>query len=192
MNIRVFTSILAATLVGLSGCKTAGPVEGTRTECLSAAQPAVMEAARDVVTSIGFRLDKYDIEAGVLTTKPLSGSQFFEVWKGDNANMYDATEAAIHSLQRIVEMQFTTSDKGVCVVCDAKVRRLSIPEREIVGTTGAYSAFTKSSTSLMGTRLNPAQARQMAWIDMGTDGALSEKILERMGKKLGTGKGQPE
>jgi hypothetical protein len=149
-----------------------------------------MQAARDVLVAMGFRIDKFDVEAGGLTTMPLSGAQFFEVWRGDNAGSYDSAEANLHSIQRVVEMTFTLSEGKVCMLCDARVRRLSLPEREVTGTSDAYSMFTRSSSLLMATRLNPGQQRKMAWVDMGSDGALAARILADIDKAMVGQRGQ--
>lgn len=181
MYIRVLVLLLAAVLT-VAGC--GGPVQGTKTQCQPTERARTMQAARDVVVNMGFRLDKFDVDAGVLTTRPLSGGQFFEVWRGDNGDAYDSAESNLHSVQRIVEMTFTETDGKVCTLCDVRIRRLSLPEKEVAGTSGAYSLFTRSSTALMETKLNPAQAKKMAWIDMGSDGALADKILARVDSTL--------
>ena len=131
------------------------------------------QAAQDVLTDMGFRIDKYDVDAGVITTLPLTGGQFFEVWRGDNASSFSAAEANLHSIKRVVELTFAPSEGQLCMLCDTRIKRLSLPEKEVAGTTGTRSLFTKSSSQLMAVRLNPAQERQMAWIDMGSDAALA-------------------
>jgi hypothetical protein len=190
MNIRFFAVILVAALMWVAGCGAGGPVQGTRTDCLPVEQACAMQAARDVVVKMGFRVDKFDVESGVLTTRPLSGAQYFELWRSDNADGYDSAEANLHSIQRVVQMTFTQSDGKVCMLCDARVRKLSLPEREVTGTSDAYRMFTRSSTSLMATRFNTAQARGMAWVDMGSDGALAAKILARVDGALAERGGQ--
>jgi hypothetical protein len=190
MNTRIYAVVALTAVMLVAGCAGGGPAKGPRTQCQPVDQASAMLAARDVLTGMGFTLDKYDIEAGVLTTNPLTGAQFFEVWRGDNASRFDSAEANLHSLQRAVEMTFTQSDGKLCMLCDVKVRRLSLPEREVTGTSGAATMYTKSSALLMDTRLNPGQAARMAWVDMDSDGALAEKVLAGIDKQLGQGKGQ--
>jgi hypothetical protein len=174
----------------LAGCGCDQWSEGARQECRPTDRTAAMKTSQDVLTEMGFRIEKYDEETGVIKTKPLSGSQFFEVWQGDNAGGCNWSEANLHSIKRVVEMTFTQADGKVCVVCDAKAMRLSLPERQVAGTAGAYSMFTKSSSQLMSTRVNPDQEKQMAWVDMGSDAKLAEKILSEMVRRLPRGKAE--
>jgi hypothetical protein len=149
-----------------------------------------MAVARDVLLRTGFQISKYDVGAGVITTRPLSGGQFFEVWRGDNADSCSAAEANLHSVNRTAEMVFAAADGTVCTTCRVNVRRLSIPERPVAGTSGAFSMFTKSSGQLATTRLNPEQESGMSWIDMGDDAALAAKLVASVSQELDRGGGR--
>jgi hypothetical protein len=188
MTCKVCGIVMLVAITTLAGCGCGQWAEGTRQECVPADRAAAMKTAQDVLIGMGFQLDKYDVEAGVITTKPLSGAQAFEVWRGDNAGGCNWAEANLHSLKRVVEMTFTQADGKVCMVCDAKTKRLSLPERQVAGTAGTYSMFTKSSSQLMTTKVNADQEKQMAWVDMGSDARLAEKILSGVVGKLPRGK----
>jgi hypothetical protein len=189
MNIRILQVVVAAALAA-AGCSSSQPAPVSQPGCTPAPKAEAMPAARHVLVQMGFQIDKYDLDAGVITTRPLSGSQFFEVWRGDNASTYDATEAAMHSIRRVVEMSFTESDGSTCMLCRANVKRLSLPERQVVGTSGAFSLFTRSTGFITDTRLNPAQEREMAWIDLDRDAALEAKVVASVDKSLAGGRRQ--
>jgi hypothetical protein len=172
------------------GCKCGEPAGGPQQQVSPAGQQAAMKAAQTALMNMGFQIEKYDSDAGFIRTKPLGGAQFFEFWRGDNADCYDVAEASLHSLMRTVEMTFKPMDGQLSIVCEARVSRLSIPERNVTGTAGAYAMFTKSSSQLMTTRLSPEQQEQMAWIDMGLDADLARKVLSAMDRQLAAGRGR--
>ena len=181
-------ALLAAAF--LQGCKCGQPSNEPQQSCSLAERHAAMEAARTALANMGFQLEKYDLDAGFIRTKPLSGAQFFEFWRRDNAGCFDTAEASLHSTMRTVEMNFRQANGQLCVDCQASLSRLSLPERSVTGTAGAYAMFTKSSSQLMTTRFSPQQQQQMAWIDMGLDANLARKVLSAMDRQLAAGRGQ--
>ncbi len=183
-------SVLVLAGVFLQGCKSGEPAAGPRQACSQARPHAAMEAAKTALVDMGFQIEKFDPDAGFIKTKPLSGAQFFELWRGDNAGGFGAAEANLHSIMRTIEMTFKQTDGQLCVVCEARVMRLSLPERNVTGTAGAYAMFTKSSSKLMTVRLSPEQQEQMAWVDMGLDAGLAQKVLDTMDLRLTAGGGQ--
>jgi hypothetical protein len=190
MTGKVCGIMMLMVMVTLAGCGCGQWAEGTRQECRPADRVPAMKAAQDVLVGMGFQMDKYDVEAGIIRTKPLSGAQAFEVWRGDSAGGCNWAESSIHSLKRVVEMTFTQADGKVCMVCDAKTMRLSLPEKQAAGTAGAHAMFTRSSSQLMTTKVNPDQEKQMAWVDMGSDARLAEKILSGVVERLPSGKAE--
>jgi hypothetical protein len=190
MTGRVCGIMMLTAMAAFSGCECGQWAQGTRQECRPVEVASAMKAAQDVLVGMGFQIDKYDVEAGIVRTKPLGGAQAFEVWRGDNAGGCNWAEANLHSLKRVVEITFTRTDGNVCMVCDARTMRLSLPEKQVAGTAGAHAMFTRSSSQLMTTRVNPSQEKQMAWVDMGSDARLAEKILNGVVRKLPRGKAE--
>jgi hypothetical protein len=143
-----------------------------------------MEVAQDILRDMFFEVEKFDVNQGLIRTRPLSGAQFFEFWRQDNATPLETAESSLQSLRRTVELQFTTESNEVIVTCTVLVRRLSIPEMEIAGMTQAASLYTHSDASLQQLQLNAEQAKHMAWIDLGRDPALEKRILTRILAKV--------
>jgi hypothetical protein len=189
MKVRTYRTTILAAAMFLAGCTAGGPREGTARDCSITDQAAAMKASQDVLVGMGFRIDKYDIDAGFIRTIPLAGAQFFEFWRGDNADGWDAAEANLHSIQRVVEMTFTQSQGKVCMVCQAKVKRLSLPERRVIDTSSAYAMFTQSSSRLMTMKFDLSQRQEMAWVDMGSDARLAAKITDEVLARLVVAKG---
>ena len=143
---------------------------------------AVMEVAEDVLVTMRFAIEKADFDAGLLRTIPLSGAQFFELWRSDNAGGFNTAEANLHSLRRTVELQVSEEPSGQTrVVCRVHTERLDIPEQQHITSSGrAYFMFSDSSQSMQKIQLNPEQQEKMAWVDMGRDARLETRILTRI------------
>lgn len=143
---------------------------------------AVMEVAEDVLSRMRFTVDKADVKAGVLRTVPLSGAQFFELWRSDNVGGFNTAESNLHSLRRTVELQLSTEPSGQTrVICQVRTERLDLPEQQHITSSGrAYFMFSKSSQSMQKIELNREQEEKMAWVDMGRDSRLETRILSRI------------
>lgn len=137
--------------------------------------PAAMQKCRDELGSMGFKFDKYDIENGYLRTEPLSGSQFFEIWRGDdNVGSYNAAMANINSIARVVEMHFKSAEASVYIDCRADVRRLSVATGDIAAASDMKEVFTDTSSGFQELTLKDANAQ---WVYLGRDVMLEDKIL---------------
>ena len=183
MNIRkyIFAVAMAAVLAGCSSQQVAAPGP---LSVAGANKTRVMSVAEDVLTRMRFTVEKADTEKGYIRTRPLRGGQLFEFWRKDNASAAQLAEANLHSIQRTVELNITESDAGVQVKCDVGVRRLSLPENDHVSRSRAARMFTASSTSLQRLTVNPEQARQMEWIELGPDPALETRILQMIQRRI--------
>jgi hypothetical protein len=146
----------------------------------------VVAAAEDVLTRMHFAIEKADADAGYVKTRPLRGGQWFEFWRSDNASAYQGAQANVQSLQRTAEVNVSEIPGGVRVDCAVSVRRLSLPENDQVTMSRAAAMFTTSTGSLQRLEVNPDQAAGMEWIDLGPDGALAARILERIQKRIGS------
>jgi len=148
------------------------------------AKARAMQVSEDVLRRMHFRIDKYDAQAGFIQTRPLSGGQFFEVWRQDNASARAVGESSLHSLRRTVQIRFDDRVQPLKVSCQVNVERLCLPEMRVAGMSQAAALYTDSHASLQQLELNAEQARNMAWIDLGRDGDLEGRIVERIGDKL--------
>jgi len=146
-----------------------------------------MKSSERVLVGMNFVIDKDDPNLSLITTRPLSGAQFFEVWRKDSVGGYNTAMASCHSIRRIVELGFTNNSGqgGVCITCTVQVERLSIPEKDIDSAGRAYSMFSKSSDNDQQTlSLNPEQQRKMDWIDIGRDNQLETVILNKIDRQI--------
>ena len=141
-----------------------------------------MTAAEDVLKKKQFVIEKYDLDAGYIVTRPMRGSQFFEIWKGDNVGEANKGRSNIHSIQRVVEMNFTQGNGQWCLACTADMQRFSMVVKELKSRARAAHVFVEGGTSMM--RLYPGTEEEMAWIDLGRDGALEKNLIELIKQKL--------
>ncbi len=185
MNIRkcMFAAAMALAAV-LAGCSSQQVAAPGPLSVAGANKTRVMSVAEDVLTQMRFTVEKADVEKGYIRTRPLRGGQLFEIWRKDNVSAGQVAEANLHSIQRTVELNITESDAGVQVKCDVGVRRLSLPENDHATRSRAASMFTASSTSLQRLTVNPEQAQQMEWIELGPDPALETRILQLIKRRI--------
>jgi hypothetical protein len=152
---------------------------------------AVMKAAEDVLGEMHFTIEKADANSGLIRTRPLSGAQFFEFWRSDNVGSFNSTEANLHSIRRTVELNMTPQGEKLCLSCDVKVERLSLPERQ-TSSGHAYQMFSRSDSSLQKLTLNPQQKAAMTWVDLGQDRPLAAEILKRISSMLVARRSSPD
>ena len=147
-------------------------------------KPAVMQVAEDVLAEMHFAIEKADANSGLIRTHPLSGAQFFELWRSDNIGAFNWAEANLQSIRRIVEIRIGRKDKDVSVNCVVLVERLSLPEQEVSSSSRAYQMFSTSTSSMQKIRFSPQQQAGMAWVNLGQDKPLEEEILKRISLML--------
>ena len=154
-----------------------------------------MEVAEDILVKMHFTIEKADTDTatlgidtrrwrGFIRTRPLTGAQFFEFWRTDNVGAGNWLESNLHSIRRVVELNMSEQDEGLCINCDVQIYRLSLPERRVSSSARAYDMFSKSSPALQRIELNPEQKESMAWIDLGKDTQLTAEILKRISSML--------
>lgn len=154
-----------------------------------------MEVAEDILVKMHFTIEKADAGPatlgidtrrwrGFIRTRPLSGAQFFEFWRSDNVGADSWLESNLHSIRRVVELNMSEQDEGLCINCDVQIYRLSLPERRVSSSARAYDMFSISSPALQRIKLNPEQKESMAWIDLGKDTQLAAEILKRISSML--------
>ncbi len=148
--------------------------------CLSGVDKEnAMSAAEKTLVRMNFVIDKLDPNLDVMTTKPLAGAQFW-----DSAGGYNSALASIHSIQRTVELGFTSGQGQICITPKVKIERLSIPERQIDSAGRGYILFTDSKDTMQSLSLSEEQEQKMDWIDFGRDYQLEKIILDRIEKQI--------
>lgn len=166
----------------LAGCAGTQRYEALDQVCLPDTPKAeAMQIAKDVLGKMHFTIDKADTEQGFLRTIPLPGAHLFELWRSDHS-----AEANLHSIRRIVELNISQQAEKLCIDCDVKVQRLSLPELRDIG----HEA--QGTRPIQKLNLSPVQKKDMAWLDLGKDPGLETKILKRISSMLDARRSLPD
>ena len=126
-----------------------------------------MQIAEDVLVNMHFTVEKADTESGIITTKPLPGAQFFELWRSDNIDSFSAAEANLQSIRRTARLNIKPQDDKIYIGCNVHVQRLSLPESQELNLAPEQPTLTAGAE----------------WIDLGKDTQLATEILKRIEKK---------
>ncbi|MBN1457497.1 MAG: hypothetical protein JW912_06575 [Sedimentisphaerales bacterium] len=185
MDMTRFILLLLLCPVVICGCGKRVQIEESQPLCLVPIdREQFMEIAEDALVRMYFVIEKYDVNAGFIKTKPLRGAQFFEFWRKDNTSFKKGAESNIHSIQRIVQMTVDQGEQGLCMKCNVKVQRLSIPEEEFLVMSRVQETFSEKSSSIQSLRVPEKKQSQMTWIDIGDDPVLETKILDTIERKF--------
>lgn len=151
---------------------------------------AAMQQAEGVLSQMHFTIEKFDVEQGLIRTRPLAAAQAFELWRSDNIGAFNNAEANLHSIRRTVEVNVSqqaekpaTAGK-LCIGCNVKTQKLNLPESQISSSSQAYAMFSRSCPSIQKLILNPVQKNAISWVDLGQDEKLATEILKRIEKKI--------
>jgi len=181
MNKLVLAVVAAVFVVSLTGCSRPEQVVSSDPVCLPQVDlDRAMKTARTVLEDMQFTIDKYDPDALYIRTRPLSGAQFFQFWRGDNASAYTSARANLQSLRRFVEIEAMPYPTRTCLECRVTVQKLSLPEDPVRGASRMGGTYTESSDTEQSLRIEPAQLEQMEWLDAGPDRELEQKILTKI------------
>ena len=162
-----------------SGCASQQQMVSDEPVCMpNTLTPQVMQAAQKVLLKMHFDIEKNDLEARYIRTRPLSGAQFFEFWRKDNASAFAREQANLHSIRRVVELDFSPENTTTCIQCRVNVSRLSIPERPIQGFSYMGGLYTDSHTREQTLDVGTERTEGIEWLDIGPDHDLERKILE--------------
>ena len=169
----------------LAGCARPERYETVEQICVpNLTKAEAMQAAEEVLAKMHFTVAKADAEQGIIRSRPLTGAQFFEFWRRDNVGAFNRAEANLHSIRRTVELDISRQDEKLCIGCDVKTQRLSIPERQVSSTARAYEMFSISNPSMQRLELHSEQRRDMVWVDLGRDARLETEILKRIERQV--------
>ena len=139
-----------------------------------------MALVEDILANMYFTIEKADIQSGVIRTRPLSGAQFFELWRSDNVGPDNSFQANLHTIRRIAELDISQNAGQLRIGCVVRVQRLSLPEREIGSSARGYEMFSRSSSLVQRLELHPEQEKNLAWIELRNDVPLAKEILSRI------------
>jgi hypothetical protein len=190
MNSRKSKTILC--FYALTACAfiVAGCTEPYRNQTVEQICPAginkqqAIRVVEDVLGEMHFTIAKSDANLGIIRTTPLAGAQFFEFWRKDDIGAFNFTEANLHTIRRIAELNINQHDSLLCIHCNVNTQRLRLPERPISSRSRAYNMFSQSSSSRQQLKLNPEQKKGMTWVDLGQDKQLATVILKQIENKI--------
>lgn len=145
---------------------------------------AVWASIQETLRRRGFRLDRVDREAGVVTTMPETSQHYFELWRRDVATQADFWEATFNPIRRWVEVQLTPAGEVSVIV---HKERFSSLDRQFNNTGSAYQIFGNSLPATTGQeRVLPEHDR---WIKRGRDVAMEKLYLAEIVDRVSTNPG---
>ncbi len=173
-----------ATLLAGSALGCLGPRREnyTTTRAIPEAETAdhadrVWNAVHETLRRQGFRLDRVDRGAGIVTTFPVTSQHFFEIWRRDVNTTPDFWESSLNPMRRWVEVRLEANNdsswKQIAVVVHKE--RLSSPDRQFNSTGAAFKYFGEDLPSTTGKPRVTLEDNR--WLDRGRDSAMEEFLL---------------
>ena len=181
---RLFRMLTA--LVLIAGCTTTprpAPKDGS-VKVAGISMAEAVDAAETALSRMQFVIAKADRQQGMIATRPLTGAQFFEFWRCDNAGPAEALQANLQTLRRSVELHFRPDGDQIHIDCRVHVQRLSLPANEVASVSQAYRMYSRSTPTLQRLELEPEQQEGLAWIDLGEDPALAQRVLKHIIQRM--------
>lgn len=141
---------------------------------------AFWEGIQNALHNRGFKLDRVDERAGVITTLPVTSQQFFEVWRHDVNTREDFWEATLNPIRRWVEVNVSRDEDGTWnnIAVIVHKQRYSAPDRQF-NSTGALTQYFAASLPTT-TGETTVGAERDRWLDIGRDGAMEAYLLTRI------------
>lgn len=143
-------------------------------------------AAEDTAREFGFRPDRKDRRAGILTTEPVTSKQICELWRRDTGNASQAAQNSLDSYRRSIRFDFTKIPGGYALVPRVIIERYTQAEQPITS-----SAYLRS---IYGAQRYPPQGTHESdrglylprayWYATGRDYALEDTLARAVLKKL--------
>jgi len=145
MRTHAIVWVLAAGCLA-SGCAYTTPI-GPAVKMTPAQRnfQAVWDASRDVLRKYNFTLDRQDRRAGVITTLPMIGRQWFEFWRRDAAGSFSKTEGSIQTIYRAVRVRIMPAKAGERTfhpVVEVIAFRSDQQHLQVTSTSEAFNLYT--------------------------------------------------
>ena len=177
-----FMLFIAVCGLFLSGCTHHGEFKAVGEISTTADKTLAMQTAEKKLRQMNFTIDKFDIEDGYIRTKPLRAAGIFEFWRKDNVGGFNTAEANMHTIRRVVELNFSQLGGGTQIACQAKAYRLSIDESQAKAAASPRGpSLLEEADSLEKLRL---PAGEQSWIELGNDERLATAILNKINGSL--------
>lgn len=178
-GLSVVALVVPACVAWLGGC--AGVQESEpRFGFASEEAPRAFEQAREALLAEGFKLDRVDASAGVITTRPKPTAGLATPWHGEQSAFGQEVEEALNGTQRRVRVSFAPlATGGMEGTVEVEVER--IHRRGWNPSTASVTQSTFWNDPYGPERGTPA----IFATPIGTDEALARRIAGRVARSLG-------
>lgn len=156
--------------------------EATQTRITGSSGDRVWEAAQETLRRKGYRLDRVDPQAGVITTLPETSQHFFELWRHDVDTHVDFWEATLNPMRRWIEVTVGPGADAPDVSVVVHKERLSSLDRQFNSSGAAFQFFGEDLPATTGQE--KVTAENDRWVDQGRDHAMAEYVLAAILKRL--------
>jgi len=175
-------SLLAclAAALAMAGChRPIASEEPTRVQVVGDDFEALWDGILRVLRRSDFRPDRQDRRAGIITTHPVTAAQYFEFWRQQNPDGYQALENNLHTVRRRVTVSLNRGS-GPTYHVDVRVdiERHSAIERQVTTASGAAQIFASRMPTVEG-EATPAD-QTVRWVPVGRDAAMERVLLGRI------------
>lgn len=194
----------ALLLALLCGCQTPPQPDGPTEMTLRIVdRDAFFDETLTVLRESDFRPQQLDRVEGVAIAGPSTGGRWFEFWRLDNQDPYQALENNLHTIRRLVIVRvspasgpttqpevsgeiFATpapADQLYRVGVTVEKSRYSAPDRQLTTAVGSMAIYSSRLPTEEG--LRNARAAGEHWVPLGRDQALEELLLARIADRAG-------
>lgn len=140
------------------------------------------EACQSVMRARFFDVDRIDARLGVITSRPVTGAQFFEPWRRDNSSLGDVTRSSIATYRRTVRFDITRTPAGRFRVTPRVLveRQTNVSRYQ---PSGAQTSLSVDQSALTA-RTEDGPAPLVYWYAVGRDYDLENTLAEAVVSKM--------
>ena len=143
-------------------------------------------ASEDAARAFGFRLDRQDRRAGVLTTEPVTGKQVFEFWRRDTGNLGETLDNSLDSYRRSIRFRFDRIPGGYAMTPRVIIERYTQAEQPVASSVYLGTIYGGRRYPTRGTRETDrgVYLPQAYWYATGRDYDLENQIAQDVLKRI--------
>ncbi|HEX8522494.1 MAG TPA: hypothetical protein VF669_09585 [Tepidisphaeraceae bacterium] len=143
-------------------------------------------ACADVAREYGFRLDRQELRSGLMTTEPLVGQQFFELWAHNTGDAAGVANNSIATYRRTVRFEIEREGGKFVMSPCVLVERYAQAEQPISSEAYLRSSMATPKNPTLGTRETDrgVYLPHVYWYATGRDRMLERELAHDIEKKL--------
>ena len=172
----------AATQPGHREVRTVDPNQTTRF-VYKASYDNVWNQAQNVLTRMGFAVDRNDYRLGEITTLELPGAQIVEPWKPQTVDAVDSLENTLHNQRRWARLTIVPVEgkpEYLQIAVRVLVERETNPSERIGGPVFVEgSGFGRNAVTLRSDYAPPKDVPGV-WYTVGRDPDMEKKVLDAL------------